>query len=128
MSCKLIIDSIIGDVSVEYDRDFFTKKILITILSEIKNSNNNPFDVCKVSSVMNLSERTFYRRLKDIDKTYVEVKDEVKRRYAFYLLNSEHYTIKQISKLLFFKSSSAFIHAFKRWYGCTPKKWKYVIS
>ncbi|MGH1439498.1 MAG: helix-turn-helix domain-containing protein [Cellvibrionaceae bacterium] len=128
MDRRLIIDEIINDISVEYDMDFFIKRILITIFNKIKNYDDNPFNLYEVSSAMNLSERTFHRKLNMINKSYMEVKNEARKKYSIYLLSSESYTINQISKFLFFKNTSAFIHSFKRWYGCTPKKWRSVVS
>ncbi len=103
--------------------DPFIKNIYSIFIARIAEGNEFPFDSRAICSHLHISKRTLYRRLKKRKKTYLQVKDDIRRKYATCLLSSNTYTVDYISQLLCFKSSSAFIQSFKRWYGCTPKKW-----
>lgn len=117
------IDSLIFEISVEYNNDVFLVNIYTIILNRIKQKKIDPFDIAEVSSCLFISERTLHRRLKEKKSTYFKIKDDIRKKYSSHLLYSQEYTIERLSQLSFFGSSSSFIESFKRWHGCTPKKW-----
>ncbi len=118
-----VIDTLIYEIRIEYGNDLFLVSVYTIILNKIKQHSIDPFDITEVSSCLFISERTLHRRLEKKGSTYFKIKDEIRKKYSVHLLSSQKYTIKKLSELLFFGSPSSFIESFKRWYGCTPKKW-----
>ncbi|MEJ2042315.1 MAG: AraC family transcriptional regulator [Reinekea sp.] len=123
---KKSIRKIINHINIKYCKDDFLRSVFLVIIKKINSNSKNPFDLHGVCSSLCVSERTLYRRLRDRKMTYLGVKDEIRKPYALFLLSFEGCTVDQVSKFLFFRSSSAFIESFKRWYGYTPKKWAHV--
>ena len=56
--------------------------------------------------------------------SYQEVKMEVRRDLAINLLTHKQHSVEEISELLDFSESRAFIRAFKNWTGLTPLAYK----
>lgn len=119
-----IIERFISEITNKYKKRLFLEKLLSIVFNRISSGRENPFNISEISNSLNVSERTLYRRLNEIEISYFEIKDEVRKKYCVYLLSLDKYTVNEISCFLFFKDSSHFIQSFKRWYGCTPKKWK----
>ncbi|TQF66201.1 helix-turn-helix domain-containing protein [Pseudoalteromonas luteoviolacea] len=124
METEKIIDRLINEVKVKFSDNAFLIKVYSIMINKFKRSRYISFNVSEISSCLFISERSLYRRLKEQGTTYFKIKDEIRKRYSIHLLSSKNYTIKKISKLLYFRSTSAFIYRFKSWYGCTPKKWE----
>jgi AraC-like DNA-binding protein len=118
---------VLGELSKRYTHrvysSVFLKKIYIILIDAIKGGRDNPFCIDRVCREMGVSERSFYRRLKEIGMPYSKIKDEVERDVSVSLLVLGDYKIKEISEILGFKSPSVFIGKFKCWYGCSPKRW-----
>lgn len=75
---------------------------------------------CRTAQLMNMTERTLLRRLKDEGTTFQEVLDKFREELAYdYLLRSDM-TIQEVSALLGFSEASTFSRAFKRWTGHSP--------
>jgi len=73
-----------------------------------------------VANALNLTPRTLQRKLKNEHCTFAHLLDqERKRRYA---LLADAHRLGDIAALLGFNEQSSFNRAFKRWYGCAPKK------
>jgi len=120
-----LIDNFINEKGIKYSNNAFLERTYRTILNRIKKRRTYPFNIYEVSSNLFISERTLHRRLKEQGSTYFKIKDDIRKKYAIYLLSLNKYTTKQISEFLFFRSSSSFIVSFKRWYFCTPQEWIY---
>ena len=73
----------------------------------------------RVAQALNLTPRTLQRKLKLEQCSFVDLRDEErKRRYE--LLINQH-SLGTIAAMLGFNEQSSFNRAFKRWYGCAPK-------
>lgn len=83
---------------------------------------NQDYGVAKIASMMNMTERTFSRRLKELTgqtpKMYISAIQM--ERCAKLLLENPNKTIGEIANLCGFEEASGFSHAFKRVYGCSP--------
>ncbi len=78
----------------------------------------------EIASQLNMSKRTFQRRLKDEGWTFVALIDHTRKTMAMeYVLQPKH-SLQQISHLLGFTEHSNFYRAFKRWYGLTPRQYR----
>lgn len=73
-----------------------------------------------IANALNLTPRTLQRKLKREHCTFAHLLDqERKRRYALLV---DTYCLGEIAAMLGFNEQSSFNRAFKRWYGCAPKK------
>lgn len=83
---------------------------------------NKDYGVAKIAAMMNMTERTFSRRLKEITdqspKMFISAIQM--ERCAKLLLENPDKTISEIANLCGFDEASGFSHAFKRVYGCSP--------
>ncbi|MBU3917886.1 AraC family transcriptional regulator, partial [bacterium] len=73
-----------------------------------------------VSDAMNLGRSTLHRRLKQEGTTYTDVLEQVRKDLSQHYLR-QGFSCNQIANLLGFSESSTFNHAYKRWFGRSPK-------
>lgn len=80
--------------------------------------------VVTMAEQLHMSVRTLRRRLKDLDTTYQEFKDELRKEHACRWLNQPELKINAVSALLGFDEPSAFHRSFKKWTGMTPGEYR----
>lgn len=73
-----------------------------------------------VAKALGLSRRTLHRNLKNADRTYREICDEVRVRLATHYLEETQWPLKRIAGALGFGGVHAFHRSFKRATGTTP--------
>jgi AraC-like DNA-binding protein len=76
----------------------------------------------EISRKLGMSQRTLARRLAAEGLTFAGILDELKLELAKRYLQDEDLRISQIAWLLGYRESSAFTHAFHRWFGKTPRQ------
>jgi len=81
----------------------------------------------EVAASLNLSVRSFQRKLKEYEKTYKDLLDEVRLDLAKSYLKKPELSIGEIAYLLDYSEPSAFIRSFKRWTGKTPTQHKQTL-
>ena len=67
---------------------------------------------------------TLERRLKAHDLVYKRMIDEIRRDLAFRYIPDERLVLTQIAFLLGYSEMDSFIHAFQRWTGTTPARYR----
>ena len=67
-----------------------------------------------------LSARTLQRRLSDEGWTYHRLVDDTRRQLAVDLICSEQLAGAELAFMLGFSDQTAFVRAFRRWFGITP--------
>ena len=77
-----------------------------------------------VADLLNVSERTFARRLASEGLTFGEILDGLRRDLAVRYLEQRDLQISQIAWLLGFQQPSAFSHACRRWTGKSPLEYR----
>jgi AraC-like DNA-binding protein len=77
-----------------------------------------------VAALLNVSERTFARRLASEGLTFGEILDGLRRDLAIGYLEQRDLQISQIAWLLGFHQPSAFSHACRRWTGKSPLEYR----
>jgi AraC-like DNA-binding protein len=77
-----------------------------------------------IAGHLNMSVRSFQRKLKQEGHSYKEVVDELRREFAIDYLKQPDLTISEIAYLLNYADASAFIRSFKRWTGTTPNEFR----
>lgn len=78
----------------------------------------------RAAEALHLSSRSLQRRLADESTNYKTVLDELRRELAMSYLREARHSISEITYLLGFADTSSFTHAFRRWTGVAPSRWK----
>lgn len=81
-------------------------------------------DLKTVARALAMEPRTLQRHLKKQALVFAQMVDEVRREQALEHLQNSTMEIKEISYLLGFNDSSAFIKAFKKWTGESPGQYR----
>ncbi|MFU8926618.1 AraC family transcriptional regulator ligand-binding domain-containing protein [Acinetobacter puyangensis] len=71
----------------------------------------------EIALILNISEATLQRRLKNKGTSFQKIKNEIRRDYAIERLSNTKDTLYDISYALNFNDPSAFQRAFKKWTG-----------
>ncbi len=80
-----------------------------------------------VAANLNLSVRTFQRKLKEEGFTYKALLEELKKEFARIYLRDAKLQISDVASLLNYSDTSAFTRSFKRWTGKTPLEFKQAL-
>lgn len=78
----------------------------------------------QVAAHLNMSVRTFQRKLSDEGHSYKALVDELRQEFAMSYLKDDTLSINEIAYLLSYADASAFIRSFKRWTGKTPSEYR----
>jgi len=81
--------------------------------------NQGCFSAEDVSSALNMSKRTFYRRLNEEEMSYQVLLDDIREKMAVSYLVDGGCSVKNIPNLLGYSGMRSFNRAFKRWTGCS---------
>lgn len=103
-------------------QEFLTKLFVVVDAAH----TNKDYGVAKIASMMNMTERTFSRRLKEVTQQSPKmfISAIQMERCAKLLLENPNKTIGEIANLCGFEEASGFSHAFKRVYGCSPTSYR----
>ena len=82
----------------------------------------------QVASHLNVSLRTFQRRLKEEGYTFKQVIDELRKDFAISYLRRPDLSITEIAYLLNYSDSSTFARSFKRWTGQSPNGYREKLN
>lgn len=93
-------------------------RVLRTALS------SNTCSLAEVARQLGMHERTLNRRLQHAGTTFQRELDHVRFDVARHYLTQSDMTLEDIAMALGYADSSAFSHAFRRWSGLTPGKWR----
>lgn len=93
-------------------------------LELLMDSSIRKIDLAAASKVMDVSERTLKRYIKDEGATYKQVVEQWRFKKAITLLHEPDKTINEISYRLHYSNPSNFIRAFKGWTGKTPMHYR----
>lgn len=105
------------------DGQEFLTKLFVVVDAALTNKD---YGVAKMASMMNMTERTFSRRLKEVTQQSPKmfISAIQMERCAKLLLENPNKTIGEIANLCGFEEASGFSHAFKRVYGCSPTSYR----
>ena len=68
-----------------------------------------------------VSERTYRRKLNEVNTSYRSLLDEHKKKRCLDMLASKRVSVNTLVDVLGYSESASFLRAFKRWTGMTPK-------
>jgi AraC-like DNA-binding protein len=77
-----------------------------------------------IAQSLNLHERSLNRRLRAEDTSFRELMNETRSAVSQHYLAGTGLAIADIATALGYGSTDAFDHAFRRWYGVSPSKWR----
>jgi AraC-like DNA-binding protein len=87
------------------------------LIAQLPNGASSKMDIARI---LNMTERTLLRRLKDEGTTFANVVNQLREELAFQYLQRDGMTISEIAYLLGFSDEGTFSRAFKRWTGRRP--------
>jgi AraC-like DNA-binding protein len=77
----------------------------------------------QIAGKLKQSPRTLQRKLAAASTSFSDVLDEVRRKRAEIFLREGKLSMIEIALMLGFEEQSSFNHAFRRWFGVSPKGW-----
>lgn len=83
-----------------------------------------PPTLAQIADEMHVTERTLIRRLGDEGSSYRKIMEHQRRELATSLLGRAGLQVAEISELLGYRDPANFGRAFRRWYGCSPARWR----
>ena len=75
-----------------------------------------------VAEQLGMSQRSFTRYLAEEGTTFAQILDHLRNRLALRYLEDERISLQQTAWLLGYSQLPAFSHAFKRWFGMSPRR------
>jgi len=78
----------------------------------------------QVAAALNMSDRTFARRLQDEGTSFRQVIDDIRREMARSYLSDPEISLAQVAYLLGYADQSAFSNSFRRWTGQSPRRFR----
>ncbi|WP_141688398.1 AraC family transcriptional regulator [Bradyrhizobium paxllaeri] len=78
----------------------------------------------EVARRLGMSSRTLSRKLGDESTSFAEIQDQLRAALAKRYLQDKTLPISQIAWLLGYREVSSLTHAFKRWTGTTPQRYR----
>ncbi|MCY1278592.1 putative HTH-type transcriptional regulator [compost metagenome] len=81
-------------------------------------------DMERAAASLHMTSRTLRRRLDDEGTSFRLLQEEVRQTLAEELLALGSLTLEEIAERLGYSEVSNFIHAFKRWKGVTPRRYR----
>lgn len=88
---------------------------------------NSAPTVVEVAKLMGMSDRTLRRRLSDANLSYRDLLQKVRQDSCEIHLRDRNISLSSLAHQLGYSEQSAFSHAFRTWYGMTPKEYSASI-
>lgn len=76
----------------------------------------------ETAKLLNIPERTLRHQLQQHETSYKKIREEIMKNKALKMIEYKKYSIEMISELLGYSEPAAFNHAFKRWFGQSPRE------
>ncbi|MCE6992795.1 AraC family transcriptional regulator [Dyadobacter sp. CY323] len=103
----------------------FTDRVRSTIIQDFY-GKIPPLEI--IAAQMNMSERSFQRKLQQEDESYRSLGIKMKQDLALNLLQNTNATVHAISEVLGYTEPSAFHRAFKNWTSTSPAQKKLSLK
>lgn len=85
-------------------------------------------DIDQVLAHFAMSKRTFQRKLKEEDQTFLQLVDQMKMELAARYMKDSDMSVEEVAFLLGFTERGNFARAFRRWFNCTPREYRLRFS
>lgn len=77
----------------------------------------------QTAQVLQIPERTLRHQLQQHGSSYKKIREQIMKEKALSLIEYQEYSIEMIAELLGYSEPAAFNHAFKRWFGQSPRQY-----
>jgi signal transduction histidine kinase/ligand-binding sensor domain-containing protein/AraC-like DNA-binding protein len=119
---KLLNKPTIGPLLANEHNDKFVKRMMDVAKANISNLG---FNKDEFASEMNVSPSLLYKKIKSLtDQSPVEFMKTIRLEHALELLQTQKYSITEVSELCGFTSVGYFSTVFRKYYGVPPTKTK----
>ncbi|MDC6366980.1 MULTISPECIES: AraC family transcriptional regulator [Flavobacteriaceae] len=115
-----LLESLKEKVNEEIQNLKTENEVVYQLKKAILNGKPDRISLWHASSAMGMSKRTLQRKLKDLNTNFKEVEHELQLKLSKTYLHEQRKSIDEISFLLGFSESSAFIRFFKTHTKMTP--------
>ena len=79
--------------------------------------------MAETAVALNIPERTLRHQLQQFETSYKQIREKIIQDKALHLIEYKEYTLEMIAELLGYSEPAAFNHAFKRWFGLSPRQY-----
>lgn len=90
----------------------------------VKSTKNFKLSLEEAANTLAISKSTLIRKLHQEGETFKSLVEEMKKDYATYMLKKTPYKIDVVSMQLGYDEVANFNRAFKRWFNCTPGRFR----
>jgi AraC-like DNA-binding protein len=77
----------------------------------------------ETACALNIPERTLRHKLQQMQTSYKEIRERLIKQKALKFIEDSAYSIEQVAEMLGYSEPAAFNHAFKRWFGQSPRQY-----
>lgn len=78
--------------------------------------------MAETSQALRIPERTLRHQLSQFNSSYKQIREQLIQQKALNMLEYQVYSVEMISEMLGYSEPAAFNHAFKRWFGHSPRQ------
>ena len=79
--------------------------------------------MAETAQALQIPERTLRHQLQQLNTSYKQIREDLIKDKALRLIEYQAYSIEIIAELLGYSEPAAFNHAFKRWFGQSPRQY-----
>lgn len=79
--------------------------------------------MAETAQALQIPERTLRHQLQQVQSSYKQIREQLIKDKALRLMEYKEYSIEMIAELLGYSEPAAFNHAFKRWFGHSPRQY-----
>lgn len=79
--------------------------------------------MAETAQALRIPERTLRHQLQQLQSSYKQIREQLIKDKALRLIEYKEYSIEMIAELLGYSEPAAFNHAFKRWFGYSPRQY-----
>ncbi len=121
---KVFLKNAPVDLMTRPGSDNSTSTRIKGILLESHRRGSGFLDLGSIAEQLNISPQTLRRKLRREDKSYQQIKDNLRRDIAIDKLVREELTVADIAGQLGFAEAASFTRAFKHWTGVSPAEYR----
>lgn len=77
----------------------------------------------ETACALKIPERTLRHKLQQMQTSYKEIRERLIKQKALKFIENSAYSIEQVAEMLGYSEPAAFNHAFKRWFGQSPRQY-----
>jgi len=99
----------------------YTRKIVNQILIDMPKGE---CAICNIAEKFHISASTIKRRLGSEQTSFKKLLECTRRELSISMLKDKNLTCEEVSYLLGYSEYSPFFRAFKKWYRCSPSKYR----